>query len=65
MHPYEYEQLISARQDDLARAAARAPQPGRPSARRQLQQNAGWLLVHVGLRLALGRQARSAAAGRA
>jgi hypothetical protein len=63
MHPYMREQLIRAHQDDLARAAARPPRPGRPSARRQIQQNAGWLLVHVGLRLALGRQARSAAAG--
>lgn len=61
MHPYNYEQLISDRQDELTRAAARM-QLTEPSARRQMRQNAGWLLVHVGLRLALGREARSAAA---
>jgi hypothetical protein len=61
MHPYYYEQLISDRHDELARAAARR-RLSQPSARHQLRQNAGWLLVHVGLRLALGREARSAAA---
>lgn len=61
MHPYRYEQLISDRQDELARAAARL-QLSESSARHQIRQNAGWLLVHVGLRLALGREARSAAA---
>jgi hypothetical protein len=62
MHPYHYERLISDRQDELARAAARR-QLSQPSARHQMRQNAGWLLVHVGLRLALGRPGRSAAAG--
>lgn len=61
MHPYVYQQLISDRQDELARAGARQ-QLSQPSARHQMRQNAGWLLVHVGLRLALGREARSAAA---
>lgn len=61
MHPYCYEQLIRDRHDELAQAAARK-QLGQPAARHQLRQNAGWLLVHVGLWLALGREARSAAA---
>ena len=61
MHPYVYQQLITERQHELARAATRL-RPGRPAARHQIRRNAGWLLVHVGLRLALGREARSAAA---
>ena len=61
MHPYYYEHLISDRQDQLARAATRV-QLTQPSARHQIRQNAGWLLVHVGLKLALGPEARSAAA---
>ena len=61
MHPYYYEHLISDRQDQLTRAAARV-QLSRPSARHQIRQNAGWLLVHIGLKLALGPEARSAAA---
>ena len=61
MHPYYYEHLISDRRDELTRAAART-RLSEPSARHQMRQNAGWLLVHVGLRLALGREARSAAA---
>jgi hypothetical protein len=61
MHPYYYEQLISDRQHELTRAAARV-QLSQPAARRQMRQNAGWLLVHVGLKLALGREAQSAAA---
>lgn len=59
MHPYYYEHLISDRQHELARAAARV-QLSEPSARHQIRQNAGWLLVHVGLKLALGPEARSA-----
>jgi hypothetical protein len=61
MHPYVYEQLISDRQDELTRAGTRL-QLSQPAARHQIRQNAGWLLVHVGLRLALGREAGSAAA---
>ena len=61
MHPYYYEHLISDRHDELTRAATRI-QLSEPSARHQMRQHAGWLLVHVGLRLALGREARSAAA---
>lgn len=58
MHPYIYQQLIHDRRDELARAAARV-QLSQPAARhqRQLRRSAGWLLVHVGLRLALGREA--------
>jgi hypothetical protein len=61
MHPYDYQQLISDRRDALTRAAARV-QLSEPSARRHMRQNAGWLLVHVGLKLALGPEARSATA---
>lgn len=61
MHPYDYQQLISDRRDELSRAATRV-QLTEPSPRHQMRQSAGWLLVHVGLRLALGREARSAAA---
>lgn len=61
MHPYYYEQLINARQDELARAATRL-QVSQPAARHHMRQNAGWLLVNVGLKLALGREAASTAA---
>jgi methenyltetrahydromethanopterin cyclohydrolase len=60
MHPYYYEQLIHDRHNELTRAAARV-QLSQPAARHHIRQNAGWLLVHVGLKLALGREARSAA----
>jgi hypothetical protein len=61
MHPYVHQQLIKERQDELARAASRA-HLSRAADRHQMRQNAGWLLVHVGLRLALGRDAPSATA---
>lgn len=61
MHPYVHQQLISERQDELARVATRI-RPSRTTARHQMRQNAGWLLVHVGLKLALGRDAQSTAA---
>jgi hypothetical protein len=61
MHPYYYQQLISDRQDELTRAGARV-QLSKSSTRSQMRQNAGWLLVHVGLKLALGPEARSATA---
>jgi hypothetical protein len=61
MHPYNYQQLISDRQDELTRAAARV-HISESSTRGQMRQNAGWLLVHVGLKLALGPEARSATA---
>ncbi|HTT54526.1 MAG TPA: hypothetical protein VMH35_24300 [Streptosporangiaceae bacterium] len=57
MHPYTYAPLITERQSDLARAAEREKLHGRPLARHQMRRNAGWLLVHLGLRLALGRTA--------
>jgi hypothetical protein len=59
MHPYYYQQLISDRQDELTRAAARV-HVSESSTRSQMRRSAGWLLVHVGLRLALGPEARSA-----
>jgi hypothetical protein len=61
MHPYYYQELMNARQDELSRAAARI-QVSESSARHQMRQNAGWLLVHVGLKLALGPEARSTTA---
>ena len=61
MHPYDYQQLISDRHDELIRAAARV-QLSEPSHRGQMRRSAGWLLVHVGLKLALGPEARSATA---
>jgi hypothetical protein len=61
MHPYVHQQLITERQNELARAATRV-RPAGSAARHQMRQNAGWLLVHVGLRLALGREAQSATA---
>jgi L,D-peptidoglycan transpeptidase YkuD (ErfK/YbiS/YcfS/YnhG family) len=61
MHPYVHQQLITERQDELARVASRV-RPSRTTARHQMRENAGWLLVHVGLRLALGRDGQSAAA---
>jgi hypothetical protein len=61
MHPYVHQQLIKERQDELARVASRL-RLSRAADRHQMRQNAGWLLVHVGLRLALGRDAQSATA---
>jgi hypothetical protein len=61
MHPYEYQQLITERRDELARASAQL-RLSQSTAWHQMRQNAGWLLVHIGLRLALGRPARPGAA---
>ena len=61
MHPYYHQQLISERQDELTRVATRV-RLSQTTTRHQMRQNAGWLLVHVGLRLALGPEARSATA---
>jgi len=61
MHPYLHQQLINERQDELARIATRV-RPSRTTAPPQMRQNAGWLLVHVGLKLALGRDGQSATA---
>jgi len=56
MHPYLLEQQIKARNEDLHRELAR---PRREPARRQprpsLRRDLGWILVGVGLRMALGR----------
>jgi hypothetical protein len=58
MHPYLMEQQIKARNENLHRELARPRPEGvrrgtrpRPSLRHDL----GWLLVGVGLRMALGR----------
>jgi hypothetical protein len=67
MHPYMHEQMMKARCDNLHRQAAR----GRGAATRAggrnrtpLRHNVGWLLVHVGLRLALGPGQHGSAAYR-
>ncbi|HEX9359418.1 MAG TPA: hypothetical protein VF933_37100 [Streptosporangiaceae bacterium] len=58
MHPYLMEQQIKARNEDLHRELAR---PRRERARRgarprpSLRHDLGWMLVGVGLRMALGR----------
>jgi hypothetical protein len=67
MHPYLMEQQIKARNEDLHRELAR---PGRKPVRRRPRPSPrhtlGWLLVGVGLRLALGRAgARDAISARA
>jgi hypothetical protein len=58
MHPYLMEQQIKARNENLHRELAR---PRRERVRRgtqprpSLRHDLGWILVGVGLRMALGR----------
>ena len=58
MHPYLMEQQIKARNENLRRELAR---PRREHVRRgtrprpSLRHDLGWMLVGVGLRIALGR----------
>jgi hypothetical protein len=56
MHPYLMEQQIKARNENLNRELAR-PRRGRVrrGARPSLRHDLGWMLVGVGLRMALGR----------
>jgi hypothetical protein len=56
MHPYLMEQQIKARNENLHRELAR-PRPERRGTRPRpsLRHDLGWMLVGVGLRLALGR----------
>jgi hypothetical protein len=60
MHPYLMEQQIKARNENLHRELAR---PRRERVRRgarprlSLRHDLGWILVGVGLRMALGRSA--------
>ena len=58
MHPYLMEQQIKARNENLHRELAR-PRPERvrrrPRPRPSLRHDLGWMLVGVGLRMALGR----------
>jgi hypothetical protein len=68
MHPYLLEQQIKARNENLHRELAR---PRRERARRgvrsrpSLRHDLGWMLVGVGLRIALGRSGlRGGPAGR-
>jgi hypothetical protein len=67
MHPYMHEQLMRAHSDDVHRHLTRARDglvphrpgpwhPHRPGPRHSLRHDVGWLLVNVGLRLALGRR---------
>ena len=58
MHPYLMEQQIKARNENLHRELSRArPATVRRRARPRpsLRHDLGWLLVGLGLRLALGR----------
>ena len=56
MHPYLMEQQIKARNENLHRELAR-PRPERRGTRPRpsLRHDLGWMLVGVGLRMALGR----------
>ena len=58
MHPYLMEQQIKARNENLHRELAR-PRPERRGTRPRpsLRHDLGWMLVGVGLRMALGRSA--------
>jgi hypothetical protein len=66
MHPYLMEQQIKARNENLNRALAR---PRRERVRRgarprpSLRHDLGWILVGVGLRMALGRSALRSSPG--
>ncbi len=58
MHPYLLELQMKARNEDLRRELTRSrPAPAWPWARPRLdlRHELGWLLVSLGLRLALGR----------
>jgi hypothetical protein len=58
MHPYLMEQQIKARNENLHRELARPRQERvrrRPRPRPSLRHDLGWMLVGVGLRIALGR----------
>jgi hypothetical protein len=60
MHPYLMEQQIKARNENLNRALARPrrERAGRGAqSRPSLRHGLGWMLVGVGLRMALGRSA--------
>ena len=68
MHPYLMEQQIKARNENLHRELAR-PRPERvrrgTRPRPSLRHDLGWILVGVGLRMALGRSGlRGGPAGR-
>ncbi len=58
MHPYLMEQQIKARNENLHRELARPrrePVRRPPRPRPSLRHDLGWMLVGVGLRMALGR----------
>ncbi len=58
MHPYLMEQQIKARNENLHRELARPRRERvrrRPRSRLSLRHDLGWMLVGVGLRMALGR----------
>ena len=66
MHPYLMEQQIKARNENLNRVLARPrrERAGRgPRPRPSLRHDLGWVLVGVGLRMALGRSALRGGAG--
>ena len=66
MHPYLMEQQIKARNENLNRELAR-PRPERvrraARPRPSLRHDLGWMLVGVGLRMALGRSALRGGSG--
>jgi hypothetical protein len=68
MHPYLHEQTMKTHCADLHRQAAlergTVARAGRRN-RTPLRHDVGWLLVHVGLRLALGPGQHGQAASRA
>lgn len=58
MHPYLMEQQIKARNENLHRELARPRREHvrrRPRPRPSVRHDLGWMLVGVGLRMALGR----------
>jgi hypothetical protein len=67
MHPYIHQQVMQARCEDLRRQGARGrgtvARAGRLN-RMPLRHDVGWLLVNVGLRLALGPGQHGQAASR-
>jgi hypothetical protein len=68
MHPYMHEQMMQAHCADLYQQAGRGRGTVAWAGRRNrppLRYDVGWLLVHVGLRLALGPGQHGQAASRA
>jgi hypothetical protein len=55
MHPYQMEQIVSQRTEELrAQAHLARRHVQRPGPRNSVRHRAGWTLVEIGLRLAGG-----------